>query len=491
MTQLSSQRGTALMITLAIMMLLTLAAIMAVDTAKTDIDLSFNQMRSDQAFYVALAGVERARADLDFDHEWRTGFSRVPFGPGAYTVIVLDSAADSSLGDTVVLRAVGQADDANSIVEVMLLENLYHPLYYHAIYAGNSSEYDPSVDSQSWVADMSFGGTGYTRDIINGDVFFNGHMAVNGDAELNGSAYTGGDYTGNPPTGTANTNQDYLAPPDLLAEHYETSSDFYVGDATSWDPYGHLPYWDPRHIFVKEYRSDLATTVGYNFDNTNYFFGDPWEGSDLAEVSVSSAGNKKVYFVDGNLWIEPNGMTQRLIKSPPTGTQITVVVKGNIYFSDDLLYDKPELDGIAFIAMTDGESYTDQNGNSQYDPGEPLLHDDGDGVYEGPIEGSGNIRFGDPNGGPLGQIQSYLYAENNFEDYVLDGPYGSPQNFAVKGLLSAGNQMRIKRDGPTGHSQMRVTYDDRLQKGTLELPGLPRHSGTETSGWRQVAWREL
>jgi hypothetical protein len=248
---------------------------------------------------------------------------------------------------------------------------------------------------------------------------------------------------------------------------------------------------DPRHIFVKDFRTDLATTYGYNFDNTNYFFGDPYEGANIDKISVSSSGNKKVYFVDGNLWIEPMGTISTLINSPPEGTQITIVVKGNIYFSDNLAYDDPNKDGLAFIAMTDGESYTDNNGNGQYDAGEPILHDDGDGVYEGPSEGSGNIRFGDPNGGPLGDIHGYLYAENNFEDYVLDGPDGTPQEFSVTGMLSAGNQLRINRDFSGGHSPMDIMYDPRLQQGLLDLPGLPKRHGGTSGDWVQVGWREM
>jgi len=117
--------------------------------------------------------------------------------------------------------------------------------------------------------------------------------------------------------------------------------------------------------------------------------------------------------------------------------------------------------------MTDGESYNDQNSNGTYDAGELILHDDGDGVYDGPSEGSGNILFGDPNGGPLGDVHGFLYAENNFEDYVLDGPDGSPQDFSVTGSLSAGNQLNIRRDFGAGHSKFEVTYDDRLRIGRV------------------------
>ena len=467
-----SQKGFALLITLAIMAMLSLVAVMAIDTATDETEMSFNQLHSDEAFYTALAGIEYAKAELEDSAEWRAGHYQVQFDQGTFTTIVLDSAVRPALKDTVLIQSVGQNKSGRSIIEVLMLQEKYHPLYNHAIYAGNYTEYDSLSDTQNYIATMDFGGTGSVKDSIDGDVWFNGNMDVTGDAVINGTAYAGGDYTGNSPNDTALVKQRYLEPPDLKAQNYETNADYYIGDTSPWTYNGRLQASDPRHIFVKDFRKDLATTYGYTFDNTNYFLGE-------------------VYFVDGNLWIEPMGEISRLINSPPDGTQITIVVKGNIYFSDNLAYDNPAKDGLAFIAMTDGESYTDNNGNGKYDAGEPILHDDGDGIYEGPSEGSGNIRFGDPNGGPLGDIHGYLYAENNFEDYVLDGPDGTPQEFSVTGMLSAGNQLRINRDFAGGHSPMDIIYDPRLQNGLLDLPGLPKRNVTATGGWVQVGWREM
>jgi len=338
MNPVQSQSGSALLIALAIMLLLFGAVMLSVDTSITESDLSFNQLYSDKAFYVAQAGIEQATAMLDFDETWRSGFANQSFDQGTFAVIVRDSVVQPALAETVLVRSSGQCDKATSTVEVLLIQESYHPLYNHAIYAGNYNEYDPALDSQLWAATMSFGGVGLESDRITGDVFFNGHIDVGGGAILDGDAMAGGDYTGTAPTGSTSTDEEYLEPPDLLAESYATTADFYVGDSEPFDANGWLPNSDPRHIFVKEYRSDLAVTVGYPFDNTNYFFGDPYEGPNIDRVSVSAAGNQKTYFVDGNLWIEPNGITSQLVGGPAGGTQITVVVKGNIYFSDNLSY---------------------------------------------------------------------------------------------------------------------------------------------------------
>jgi hypothetical protein len=318
----------------------------------------------------------------------------------------------------------------------------------------------------------------------------NGNVAVNGNAVINGNIDAGGDVTGNPATGTSTENVDYLAPPDLTSMNYASIADYTINGSSPWDASGRIASGDPRHIFVKEFRGDLSASLGYTFNNTNYFFGDPWEGSGLDEVSVSSAGNNKTYYVDGNLWIEPDGPDSRLVNSPSGGTHITVVVRGNIYFSDNLFYQNAAQDGIAFVAMSDGESYTDLDRDNRYDAGEPILHDDGDGIYEGNSEGSGNIVFGDPNGGPLGMVNGFLYAENNFQAKDMTGTDGTPQDFGVNGMISAGNLFDIQRDYAGGHAKMTINYDSRLQGGSLTLPGLPKRKSS-AGAWEILSWRQL
>lgn len=486
---LTNQRGSAVLLTLALVVMFSGIGILAMNRAMTDTDLSFNQVNYDQAFWLADAGIERAVGILGDSTTWRTGYSNEQLGGGDYTVVVTDSTQDSTLNDRVKVLSLGQHGQAASGIEVIMGPETYHPMYNHAIYAGNREEYDSTVDTQTYIAVMDFSGTGSDGDVINGDVFHNGNINSTGTSIINGAAEAGGDVTGNAPTAGATTDADYLAPPDLNAMDYANTADFVVDGSSPWNLNGWIADTDPRHIFVKEYRSDLATDVGFTFDNTNYFFGDPWEGGNIDEVSVNAAGNHKTYYIDGNLWVEPNGTTSKLIKSPPDGTQITIVVKGNVYMADELLYDNQAYDGLAFVAMSDGESYTDLDGDNQYDAGEPILHDDGDGIYEGNVEGSGNVYFGDPNGGPLGHVHAYLYADNNFEDHCLD-PFGNPLDFEITGLMSAGNHMDINRDGAGGHSQMKVTHDDRLQKGEISLPGLPTHGGT-SSRLIVLSWREL
>src|SRR5262245_51486060 len=108
----------------------------------------------------------------------------------------------------------------------------------------------------------------------------------------------------------------------------------------------------------------------------------------IALSGVSGApgpnGNNQVYYIDGNLWIHNrNTYSFEFNHKEPNGIQITFVVNGNIYFSDNLFYKNTDRDGVAFIAMKDDN-----------------------------VSDSGNIYFGDPVFGTLEQMHAFMYAEN-------------------------------------------------------------------------------
>jgi hypothetical protein len=468
-----NEHGFVMVVCIMMLFMLSLVAVLSISTSKTDMDLAGNLKHSTEAFYIADAGSEKALAMIANDVSWRQGFDNETLGHGSYTVTIADSSTVPSLREKIMITSYASCRESQAGVRVVMGPARPHRLYDHALYAGNFSEYDPDADSQAWSSTLNLGGTGTNADRINGNVFFNGNVNLNGNAQVTGYVAAAGETGGNAPGAGDSSHAEYLAPPDLASMNYSNTADYIISNASPWNSNGYLPSNDPRHIFVKDYRNDLAGR-GFVFNNTNYFFGDPYEGSNLDRISVSQEGNQKVYYVDGNLWIEPQGTLSRLISGPNGGTQITIIAKGNIYFCDNFNYNNSSTDGIAFIAMTDGESYTDVNGNNQYDLGEQILHDDGDGVYEGNREGSGNVCFGDPNGGPLGTISGFIYAENNFEDHVLSGQNGTPQTFGVNGLLSAGNLFKVNRDYPRGHAKMTISYDNRLMNQSLTLPGLPR-----------------
>jgi len=476
------QRGSILVVVLFANVLIAGLAYGFLVTVGSETRSQQGRTEQAKALYIAESGIADAVANLVPvlvpGAPGRLGSPGAPvgFGGGGY---VVDATAEADRTYTVLATAsYGRA----SVTVETRWGREFHPVRDFAIFQGNRS---------NLVADprLELGGTASTRDIVNGKIYVTGSLHVGGGSEVHGDASATGTITGNPIDGGARPSAPRIQAPDLRAMRYDEIADFRINATTPFNALGRLPATDPRHIFVKNFRTDLAATTGFRFDNTNYFLGDPYESSDISRISVSAAGNEKIYFVDGNLWIEPQGPTSRIVRTPPDGTRITVVVRGNIYFCDDLLYQNPALDAMLFIALTDGESYNDVNGNNQYDAGETILHDDGDGVYEGPREGSGNIHFGDPNGGGLGHVQGFMYADNYFKDHVLNGTSRSPLPFQVTGFMSAGEEVRIRRQFGTQHAQMKVNFDPRVVNGGIVLPGFPEREEAGAIGL--LSWRLL
>jgi len=472
-TKQTNERGAILIVVLAASMMIAGLSYGFLLSVATESRSQRNRTEKMQAIYIAEAATSQAVVLLV--PELATlgdESSPLEYGGGTFW---LDVSFDADDNYTVVAHA---KYGKTTIALETRWGSDFHALRDYAIYSGNRSKLAGN--------ELMLAGTYSDRDIINGKVYVNGSIQLTEGSEINGDASATGSITGNDVNGGTKENAARIEAPDLAAMDYAKTADFRIDASTTFDEQGRLPSSDPRHIFIKEFRNDLAKT-GFVFDNTNYFFADPWESNKGNKVSVSADGNNKVYYIDGNVWIEPWGPISQIIKSPADGTKITVVVRGNVYFADGLAYDNAQKDAIMFVALTDGESYADANGNNQYDVGERILHDDGNGIYDGPAEGSGNIFFGDPNGGPLGHVHAFMYADNFFEDHVLDGPNGDPLPFEVTGFMSAGEQVQIKREFGSAHARMKVNFDERIAYGDMILPGFPETTSKGELG--RLSWR--
>ena len=191
---LKSERGSAIMIAMAIMIMLALVAIMAVDRSTTDMVLSHNISGADAAFYVAQAGGKRAFVDINGDNEWRDGYNNEPFGNGLYTVIMIDSSSDATLDDTVIIRSEGSVLEMQSWVELWTAPEYYHPFTW-GMFAGSGLSFDQSTCTDSYSSDsgsyfetvLQEGGTIGT----NGTITTSKLVTIGGDA----STATGGTIT--------------------------------------------------------------------------------------------------------------------------------------------------------------------------------------------------------------------------------------------------------------------------------------------------------
>ena len=420
-----------------------------------------------KATHNADAGVAHAVTNLTAGDENDIGSSQAPlaFSGGSYWAEVDDN------GDGT-YTVVSTASFGN---ELETIEAWLTPkgggIYDNAIFAGNSSG-DPGYV-------MEMGGVGGQADEIYGDLYSGGSVAIEDDAFVTGTIRADGSISG--ASGESGVS---LPIPDIASMDYENTADFDVADLFSTATYRYdnaggyawqMPESSPAHVFRKN-PSDRQSEIGSTVKD-DFFLEDPYEpvlidpnqnGTDPYPITLSGVSgeagpdsNHKVFYIDGNLWLH-NLRTYSfgLSHSEPNGVQVTFVVKGNVYFSDNFFYADPSMDGVAFIAIEDQA-----------------------------VADSGNIFFGDPEFGTLQQMNAFMYAENDFYDTNLTAA-GSSQ-IAVNGNMTAGNQVLIERNFNGNHTKLTVTFDDRISLGTLEMPGLPPQSGAGPDKFGVDYWHRI
>ena len=462
----AGQRGGALLI--AIIAVIVLAgmttAMLTISTAnQRESRSAVDRMR---ALYIAESGLSRGLAALEADAPqavFGAPGAPVAFSGGGFW----GSSVDNGDG-TWTITSFGTADGLTRGIEAVIVGQ-EHPIYSNALFAGNSSE-DPLYS-------LDLGGCGAEADLVDGPVYSGNDIDVVCDADITGKVRANGTITGM--AGTEGLSQPI---PDIPGMNYELNHDFDVatmfgaaalgtidGGGTAYQ----LPEDSPAHIFRKnpdDRSSDTSATT-----KDDYFIEDPYEpfrednnqnGTDAYHVTISGNGgehgpngNEKVYYIDGNLWLHNKGSYSFKLYTNGEFSRITFVVKGNIYFSDNLFYQNKMKDAVAFIAMEDDA-----------------------------VPDSGNIYFGDPVFGTLEHMDAFMYAENNFYDNNLDAQ-GSKE-VEVFGNMTAGNQVLINRDFEDHHSKLTVEWDQRILNSNIELPGLPTAWKGQTS-WSVGSWREI
>lgn len=460
----AGRRGSALVIALIALMVVAGMAggVLALTAASKQEHLSAGGEM--QALYVAEAGINvgilRVRSS-DF-----TPIAPEAFADGGFQGTVVDN------GDgTATVQAWGTSGGATRGLEA-ILQSSGEGIFSNALFAGNSSG-DPNYD-------LGFGGKNAQADLVTGNVYSGGNVVIKHDASITGTIRAKGTVSG----ASGDVKEGVKQPiPDIAGMKYETNHDVDVAGefksaiyksnslgGKAWE----LPEKNPAHIFRLN-PSDRTANTSKTAKN-DYFLEDPYEKvnnstkidpSGGTRITLSGiggkpgvSGNEKVYFVDGNLWIHNNAIFSfTLFNSGGEAQKVTFVVKGNIYFSDNVFYNKPKNDGIAFIAIKDDKE-----------------------------KDSGNIYFGDPTFGTLEHMEAFMYAENNFHDNNLSAT-GSAK-VTVHGNMTAGNQVKINRDFGAQHSKLTVDFDDRIWTGTLDLPGLPNQSGASAT-WLVMSWREI
>lgn len=462
------RRGSVTIVALVVVVVLMLLCGAMLTSALQGKNERSSAVERHRADFTADAGIAHAVTNLTGNDDSDIGDVDTPlvFGGGTYWATV-DDNGDGSYTVT----STGTNGNELSRLEA-LLEPIGGGIYDNAVFAGNSSG-DPDYE-------LRLGGLGGQADEVDGDIYSGGDVEVWGDADIGGTIRAGGEIVG--ATGEEDISQHI---PDLGAMNYAATADFDVAQMFDddgqyrWNNAGgsayQLPESSPGHIFRMN-PSDRTTNTNAT-EKDDFFLEDPYEtvrsdsgqdGSNAYRFSPSGVSgepgvdsNQKVFYIDGNLWLHNRrSYSLGMAHSEADGVQITVVVKGNIYFADNFFYQDDDKDGIAFIAMTDDD-----------------------------VDDSGNIYFGDPVYGTLQEMHAFMYAENNFYDTNLDAS-GSSEVY-LNGNMTAGNQVLIERDYDDHHTKLTVDFDDRISVGDLSMPGLPGNSGVGPDRFLVTYWRQL
>ena len=459
-TRRSGERGHLMLIAvvlIVVVMVMGFSSVAAVRTAKTEQNTSQARLKQ---LYLAESGLDAAMANLKTGGTGTLGSSLAPvaLGQGAFWTVCTDH------GDgTFTLLAHGLYANAERVLRGQVRRS--NPVFHHAVFAGNSSK-DPSYT-------MDFGGTGSEADDINGGVYSGGGIEVVGDASLTGEVRAGGTISG--VAGTSGVSQpgfDFrgvdFADPGIVDVAAEFAAEGYSASAAAGGTADQVPVTNAAHIFRRN-PSDRLTEINGTVKN-DYFLEDPYEpmatdpgggGADPYHISIDDGSGtaRRAFYIDGNLWIHNRQtLSLRLETMGLSGVQVTFVVRGNITFSDSLRLSDFDKDAMAFVALKDPD-----------------------------VEDSGNINLGDPAFGTLLEVDSYLYAENDFRDVNLDE--SGSKDVRILGTMSAGNHVAIERTYGTAHSKLTVDWDGRLQTGLTSLPLLS--TDVPQNNWILEAWAEV
>ncbi len=448
------ERGSALYLSVVVLVVLasiSTAMIMVSTRTKEEYGAAQEDLRRK---CLAEAGLSRVAVDLHRGGTGNLGSETAPvsFGSGSFWV-----TTTAQPGDLFISTSHGTVGSGTRALRAVLRKR--KGVFHHAMFIGNSSK-DPNYT-------FKLGGKGTSGDVVNGDLFCAGNVSIEYDAVVNGQIRASGTIAG--ATGTTGYVQE---PPNLADMNYSVTADVKVANEfASYATYKamtnagsayQVPQDKASHIFRLN-PSDRKTNTQSTVKN-DYFLEDPYEAwvtkstlnfASATKVTLTgvagkpgTSGNGLVYYVDGNLWLHSgNTYSFGIDHNLANGVQVTIVARGNIYFSDNFFLKNTNKDGVAFVAIKD-----------------PVVAD------------SGNIYFGDPTYGTIAIMEGFMYAENNFCDLNLDS--SGSKTVTVKGIMSAGNQVKIARDtslhwGKTSHTKLTVTLDDRVVQGTIALPGLP------------------
>lgn len=218
----TNERGSALLISLCLLAMLTLIGLLAIQNTNTEIDLAYNEAHSDKAFYIAEAGAKRAFVDINNDNDWRTGYDTIDFSGGDYSVTLTDSMTISALYDTVLIRSEGVFHQGVGVIELITVPTYLHPFSY-AMFGKAGIAFDKSTCTDSYNSDSGSYATTALDSL--GSVGTNGTVTSARDVDFGGDVSTatpGGITLGvnNTVNGDTSSTRDSVDVPDIPSSEF-------------------------------------------------------------------------------------------------------------------------------------------------------------------------------------------------------------------------------------------------------------------------------
>ncbi len=503
---LRKEKGLILPAVVAIVVIFAVIGMTILTLAGQEVVLGRVEANRAKAFYLAEAGLAKMQEKLMTDQALGQSVGG--------EAIVLEESLESGTY-TVVLDtnqtpcyAIATGTSGNVTKTVRAEAAFLAPPLEHAVYAMNISGIDWAFQLRGRGDPSPYGsGERGGKDQVNGNVFVDGDAylfeqssinaapapnpyGLNGDLEATGDITVddseGADIAGN---ATPNSEQPDLV--DLVAMDYEHNNTHNVAEifeGETVDSAGHLPTGNElRDVFARnpgDRSAECGTTSGndYFFEPSQGFI----EGNYKTAMTPLHAGEDRVYYVDGDVWIHSKNDTFGFNMDG----KVTIVATGDIHICDNLKY-------------ADDDSILGLVALGKYDE-------------SGTVVSGGNIYFGDPAYGTMYIISGMMFAGKDFlfnTNSVTGQTIEPTTGFTVNGNFAAMGRVEVERDwydkhisGHTyekrpahydpqiqqwvdsetlgllsspeksslRHYQMIVNYDDRVRTPGTQPPGLPR-----------------
>lgn len=184
---LRNERGSAILIVLTLMAMISLLTVISVDRATEDINLSFNLLHSEKAFYGAEAGINHAVSILNDSVDWRTGIAGTQVDDITYIVALVDSSTQAGLDDTVVVYSTAIVDGGISTIQAMVVPKSAINPFKYAVFADSAVTLIDNACTDSYNSDSGSFAATYLSD--------GGHVGSNSTIILADNATAGGDVS--------------------------------------------------------------------------------------------------------------------------------------------------------------------------------------------------------------------------------------------------------------------------------------------------------